>query len=113
MQQTDWKGNLPPDPDETILIAFENGQMTFADLSIGVGNCLVEDYEDTEGKQQNGMRCGFWPVVTDRTDEQLYDYRVYPGMVFDYLGYRIRVHRIVEQRDGTLLVEAGVKQIEA
>jgi hypothetical protein len=111
MEKTDWKGNLPPDPDETTIAGFKNGEMQFGDLKIGLGNFYSETYTDTEGNVQTGLRCGFWLLVSGKADQQINDFRVYAGMVFDYLGYRIRVHRLVQESDGQWVVEAGVKKI--
>lgn len=69
-------------------------QLTYETLRIGAGNFWQETYADAAGDTVEGTTAALWLYFRDTPDANT-SLRVYPGMIIEEGGYRIRVLDVV------------------
>jgi hypothetical protein len=103
-----WGADIPDDPEEKLFAVFDNGQLTYEDLKIGVGNFVIEEYVTDVGEAAKGMRCGLWLYL--RGDPEEYTMQVYPGQVIEGQGYSIRIHSMIHHENDRWSLQLGLKK---
>lgn len=100
------------EPGETKHQIENTTQLTFETLRIGTGNFWIEEYTTEAGDTAEGPTAGLWLYFRDTPDQDT-KLRVYPGMVIEQGGYRIRVLEIGPETDDSRgYVQLGIQKLE-